>query len=112
MEAASNYVFFKKKKQEKAEVKEDEDQDKWEVHSDELNRSFNSDDEEEDSLPAQNFLSMGEEPQLMEACNFKSTDMPVFREAAQKKSGGGLFGAIASVFSGGSNRKASASPAM
>lgn len=41
MDCASNYILFKKHNKED----EKEQEDKWEVHSDELNKSFNSDDE-------------------------------------------------------------------
>lgn len=124
MDCASNFVYFKKQ-QKKGEEEKEEDDDKWSWNSDELNRSFNSDEDEEepqlalfDQMPIEQNRS-----QLFSNQNIAAPSMgfapippppfPGMQEVKAKKSTGGalggLFGAIKSVFTGA---KATAEMAM
>jgi hypothetical protein len=132
MDCASNFVYFKKQQKKGEDEKAEEDDDKWSCNSDELNRSFDSDDEEAEP-PVALFNQMPMEhnqpglfgamdnssPPMMQAQMAPMVSMPqppVFggmQPAAAKKSSGGalggLFGAIKSVFTGA---KATAEMAM
>lgn len=114
MDCASSYLYLKKRKQENEEDNEDFDDGKLSVCSDELNRSFNSDDEDEecevqDNIASQNFLSMngdfpmprGEEMnmrKLEENAVRLESDNILFAKECSKKSSGGFFGAIGRMF--------------
>ena len=132
MDCASNFVYFKKAKKEE-EAKLDDDCDKWSCNSDELNRSFNSDEEENEAPLA--LFEAEPEPQNLEMAEMEDCCAPISNSSlfsvpqapspfpqpggfglgpapqAKKKSSalGGIFGAIRGVFTGA---KATAEAAM
>ena len=111
MDCASSFVYFKKRKNDSEDDKDEDDQDDGMLSccSDELNRSFDS-DEEDEAPNIQNFMSMDNDTNLNSmtfGMSVKESESEVRLGMAQEKKSvkakksksKGFFSAIGSMFS-------------